>query len=405
MSICKLKISLLVLLSLLIGTFSVSAQIVDAEGQYVDTVFNDHVDRTAEDFVIASLLVADPGTVMYSVLGHACIRLQCPAFDMDYCFSYESEGVQNRVLDFLAGKLMMGLFAIPVEDYCAQYREDGRGVYEYMLNLPIEVKRELWRILDEHLAEGIRLPYDYYHRGCATTALEFVKEALGETVIVYDRSLYKYSPTARELCIKHSQGALWVQFFALLIVGNEADEPLVGDRQLIIPTDLVHAWLQAKVNGKQLLASEPNILVEGEPKVADGWFTPMVLAILLLILSTANLLWKRPYFDWLMLAAQTLVGCFMTYLICFSDLCCTDWNWLIIPFNPLPLIFWYCRKYWALPYAGVLVIWCIAMAATTIWGHVLVDWSHILMVVAWIIIVIKQTDIIHNVKSLDKIKV
>ena len=77
----------------------------------MDTVFNDHVDRTAEDFVIASLLVADPGTVMYSVLGHACIRLQCPTFGMDYCFSYESD-VSQKVLSFLAGKLMMGLPAV-----------------------------------------------------------------------------------------------------------------------------------------------------------------------------------------------------------------------------------------------------------------------------------------------------
>ena len=51
------NISLLTLLLLVAGTFSVSAQIVDANGQYVDTVFNDNVDRTAEDFVIASLLV------------------------------------------------------------------------------------------------------------------------------------------------------------------------------------------------------------------------------------------------------------------------------------------------------------------------------------------------------------
>ena len=78
----------------------------------MDTVFNDNVDRTSGDFVIASLLVADPGTVLYSVLGHACIRLQCPVFDLDYCFSYESEDVENRMLDFLAGKLMMGLFAV-----------------------------------------------------------------------------------------------------------------------------------------------------------------------------------------------------------------------------------------------------------------------------------------------------
>ena len=378
---------------------SASAQIVDAQGQYVDTVFHDNVDRTAEDFVIASLLVADPGTVMYSVLGHACLRLQCPAFGMDYCFSYESEGVKNRVLDFLAGNLMMGLFAIPVEDYCSQYREDGRGVYEYKLNLPIEVKRELWRILDEKIAEGHRLPYDYYHRGCAITIVDFVKQALGETVIVYDRSLYAQNPTARELCIENSQLALWVQFVALFLVGNEADIPFVGEKQLIIPTDLVHAWQKAKVNGEYLLESEPTILVEGKPQINDGWFTPMVLAIILLVLAIINLWVKYPYFDWLMLAAQTLVGCGMTYLIIFSDLCCTEWNWLIIPFNPLPAIFWKWRKYWALPYVGILAIWCIAMTAISVWGNVLVDWSHILMVIAWIIIVIKQYK-----KNINKIK-
>ena len=386
----RFNILLFSLLLLVAGSLSVSAQIVDAEGQYVDTVFNDNVDRTAEDFVIASLLVADPGTVMYSVLGHACLRLQCPDFGLDYCFSYESEGVQNRVLDFLAGKLMMGLFAIPVEEYCDIYRKDGRGVYEYRLNLPVEIKQELWRILDEKIAEGHRIPYDYYHRGCAITIVDFVKKALAQTKIVYDNSLYEYKPTARELCIENSQQALWVQFVALFLVGNEADIPLVGEKQLIIPTDLVEAWQKATVNGKQLLASEPTTLVEGKPQVNDGWFTPMVLAIILLVLSIANLFWFRPYFDWVMLTAQTLIGCGMTYLISFSDLCCTEWNWLIIPFNPLPAIGWKWRKYWALPYVGVLAVWCVAMTAITIWGHVLVDWSHILMVVSWMIIVIKQ---------------
>ena len=387
----NLYIFLLSLLLLLAGTFSVSAQIVDAEGLYVDTVFNDHVDRTAEDFVIASLLIADPGRELYSVLGHASIRLQCPNFNMDYCYSYEGEDVGRKILSFLAGELEMGLYAIPVDDYCASYREDGRGVYEYTFNLPIEVKQELWRVLDNHVAEGIHLPYDYFHRGCAITAKDFVKEALGEIVIVYDRSLYENGQSVKEIWNKHTQNALWVRFFCYFIgAGVDLEKPLVGEKQLIIPSDLVHAWQQAKVNGRPLLASEPNILGEGEPKVADGWFTPMVLVILLLVLAIANLFWSRPYFDWLMLSAQTVIGCGMTYLICFSDLCCTDWNWLIIPFNPLPAVFWYWRKYWALPYAGILTIWCIAMAATTIWGHVLVDWSHILMVVAWIIIVIKQ---------------
>ena len=377
----------------MIGTHTLSAQIVDEQGQYVDTVFHDNVDRTAEDFVIASLLVADPGTVLYSVLGHTCIRLQCPSFGLDYCFSYEGEDASQKVLSFLAGKLMMGLFAIPTEKYCTNYREVGRGVYEYKLSLPIEVKRELWRILDEHLAEGTRLPYDYYHRGCAVTAKNFVKEALGNNEIVYDKLLCENSHTARELCVKYSQNAKWVQFFALFLAGNETDKLLSGDKQLIIPIDLVHAWQQATVNGEPLLAKEPIVLVEGEPQIADGWFTPMIFAMILLVLAIANLFWRRPYFDWLMLVAQTIVGCGMTYLIVFSDLCCTDWNWLIIPFNPLPVIFWRWRKYCALPYVGVLVVWSVAMSVITVWGHALVDWSHIVIVLAWGIVVIKQINI------------
>ena len=119
----KLNILIFTLLSFLIGTFSVSAQTKDTEQQYVDTIFHDNVDRTAEDFVIASLLVADPGTVLYSVLGHACIRLQCPAFGLDYCYSYESENRMQRILAFLAGKLKMGLFYIPNELYWLSFAQ------------------------------------------------------------------------------------------------------------------------------------------------------------------------------------------------------------------------------------------------------------------------------------------
>ena len=403
-----LTILFLILLSLTIGTPMVSAQIVDEQGQYVDTTFHDNVDRAAEDFVIASLLVADPGRVMYSVLGHSCLRLQCPAFGMDYCFSYESEAVKNRVLDFLAGKLKMGLFAIPVEDYCAIYREEGRGVYEYRLNLPIEVKRELWRVLDEHVAEGIYLPYDYYHRGCALTAKKFVEEALGDNKIVYDKSLYENSYSIKEIWNQYTKKELWVRFICYFIGGGrEVETPLDGGEQLIISLSLVDAWQQSTVNGEPLLPSKPTILVEGEPQVSNAWFTPMILAIMLLVLSIFNLFWSHPYFDWLMLVVQTLIGCIVTYLVCFSDLCCTDWNWLIIPFNPLLAIFWYWRRYWALPYVGVLVVWCIAMSAITIFGHVIVVWSHIVLVLAFVVILFKQTNILqrwHHAKVASNIK-
>lgn len=391
----KINIFVLSLISVVITTLPLFAQSQsNAQGVSAGMRYDD-IDRDAEDFVIASVLIADPGTFMYSVLGHACIRLQCPTYGLDYCYSYEAEDDDNKVLTFLSGNLKMGLYAIPTDEYCYPYREEGRGVYEYILNLPIETKRELWCVMDIHLAEGINLPYDYYHRGCAITIVDFVNEALGETVIVYDRSLYENGQSVKEIWNKHTKNALWVRFLCYFIgAGQEIEKPLVGDKQLIIPTDLVHAWQQAKVNGEPLLASEPTILVAGEPQVADTWFTPMVLAIMLLVLAVANMFWERPCLDWLLLILQTIIGCIMVYLIVFSNLCCTSWNWLIIPFNPLPAICWKWRQYWALPYSGILMLWCLFMAAMNILGQVLVDWSHVLLVLAWIFIIFKQKKIV-----------
>ena len=92
-----------------------SAMPMLAKEQYVDPVFGDTIDRTAEDFVTVSLLVADPGKAVYSTMGHSCLRMQCPTFGLDYCFTYESEDVTTRFLNFIAGNLYMCLFAIPTD--------------------------------------------------------------------------------------------------------------------------------------------------------------------------------------------------------------------------------------------------------------------------------------------------
>lgn len=362
----------------------------DYVGRAQATPPTDSIDRDAEDFVIASLLVVDPGTVLYSVLGHACIRMQCPAYGLDYCFSYESEAVKHRVADFLAGKLYMGLFAIPLEEYCAPYREEGRGVYEYTFNLPIEVKRELWRVLDEEMMKGSMQPYDYYHHGCAISCVHFVEQAIGNNGAITYHSDFLQSPrNAKEIFDQHATAAPWAKWFVLTIAGGEADMPIVGEAQLICPKELAQAWQQATYRGVPILQQERHTLVAGVPQYPQTKFTPMMLAIVLLLIAIANLFWKKPYIDWCFLALQTAVGLCMTYLIFISDLCCTSWNWLIIPFNPLPAIFWHWRKYWVLPYVGVLIIWVLVMIFVP---HILVDTPHLIITIAWIVVLIHSKD-------------
>ena len=165
----------------------------------------DSVDVNAPDFVKVSLLIASPGEVLYSLTGHACLRMECPVYDLDYCYSYESENVKEKVLTFLAGKLKMGMFSIPTKEFLSEYKKDERGLYQYELNLPIAVKRNLWQKLDEAVEEGADLPYDYAKRGCAKATLDFLLSALDTVQVEYAPwpERYKLLVLASSMCHSH----------------------------------------------------------------------------------------------------------------------------------------------------------------------------------------------------------
>ena len=85
-------------------------------------------DSVDENFVIASVLLAEPGGALYSNAGHVTLRLQCPDHKLDYVFSYESENVSKKILSFLSGNLKMGMFAIPTAEPTAERIKPQRDV-------------------------------------------------------------------------------------------------------------------------------------------------------------------------------------------------------------------------------------------------------------------------------------
>lgn len=210
------------------------ADVTTADGRVLTEAQMDSL-RLTSDFVIASVCVADPTHWVDDVLGtngHAFIRLKCPTFGMDFCFSYESESINDQLLRLLQGKLKMGMFCYETNDYIEDYRRWNRRVQEYKLNLPPEAKTRLWEIMDNHVTNQLNLKLDLEKRGCANSLEYFVEKALGKTTIVYD---------------------------------DQADR-----RMTCIPVNLVNAWLHASINGKPLLTYNRD-LVEAEP--ATWWDT------------------------------------------------------------------------------------------------------------------------------------
>lgn len=332
-----------------------------------------------DDFVITSLLFASPGDVLYSRVGHVAIRMECPEHNLDYVFSYESEDASRKIISFLAGKLKMGLYAFQTQDYLDQYIEENREVKQYRLTLPIEAKRNLWRILDNHLQEGMALPYDYLQRGCAYSALQMLDEGIAPLKIHYGTWPDSFHLSRRELTGIQMDKYPWVWCFMNLICNGSIDESCTYEEKVIMPQDLLRVLSNASVDNVPIMQDEPVTLISGSFEPKSARFTPLMLSLILLLLTIVCLVLRKSAMDYVLLAIQTILGIVTVYLVCFSSLCCTEWSWLIIPFNPLPLIFWKWRKYWRIPYAFTLIAWAAFMVFSK---HQLTDWPYVVMAIA-----------------------
>lgn len=215
--------------------------------------FNDTIDRMAEDFVFVSLMVADPTDWrddMLGTQGHAFLRLQCPVFDLDYCFSYESEHVNTQLSKYAQGKLKMGMFAYPTDAYLEDYRHWNRAVHEYRLNLPPDVETRLWEIMDNKLSRGLSMKLDLSRRGCAISVVHFIKAALQDIPIVYPQGTRYETLSRREILYQDMGANPWLRLVSCAMVPNAYDKDCSIDEKLIAPADLAEVWSQSTVNGK-----------------------------------------------------------------------------------------------------------------------------------------------------------
>lgn len=336
------------------------------------------VKQPAEDFVTASVCVASPGEEIYSALGHACLRLQCPTHGLDYVYSYESEDASHKVLDFFAGRLKMAVRAVPTSEYVAQYAPEGRGVTEYVLRLPIRVKQRLWQQMDARL-QYTPVPYDYMNRSCAVSVLDWLEEAIGKDSLEYAPWPEKYGRSRKEIG-GDSIVNEWNHIFVCTFVTGEANDVHIDNRRkVIIPSELVEVLQGAQAFGTPLMEDGCNVLQPTTKTVSPAKVTPLMLSLVVLLLSLVNLRLHKTWLRAVVLIPCLLLGLFVLYLVVLSDLPCTQWNWLVIPFCPLPFIFWKWRRLWTLPFAAICVAWIVGLL---LYPHQVVDSAHLVLAAA-----------------------
>lgn len=379
-------IGLLLMAVMMIPAVAFGQENAEPEG----TEVKDTVNRDDPNFVIASVMVAEPTDVkddFIGVLGHMFIRLQCKQFGLDNIYSYESESVEEEFGSFLAGKMTMGMFRIGTETYLEDYRKWNRAVHEYTLNLPPKEKTELWRELDRRVDEGRDLQFDLIKRGCVKSVVDAVETVL-TTNIEYKEWPERFTLSRREMLGKTLEDYSWVNFLVTSFSGTVLDADCGNEEKIFIPQDLIDVWTKATYKGQPLLTYKGDIVECPVVKHEDTWFTPMVMMIVLLVVTIALSFTTFRYWDYLMLGLQAAVGLLLLYLSLISSIQTTGWWMLMLIYTPLPALLWKWRRKWGLAYSIALVVFAIAALC---WPHRIVELPHLVFALTPAVICGKDT--------------
>lgn len=316
-------------------------------------------DATAtKDSVVVSLLTCTPGHLIYELYGHTAIRVkELGSRQSDWVFNYGSFSFEQPhfMWRFVLGQTDYELCVVPYVYFYDAYVREGRGIDEQVLNLTVDEARRLVDALSNNLLpQNATYRYDFFNDNCTTRAISMIERAV-DGKVVWPKEEKEQS--LRNIVDEFSSTSPWNRFGQNLLLGAEADQKANLRKQMFAPIYAEHYMDKALVKSndgstRQLVKALRTLLPE-QPKpvktfpISPMWFFGM-LFVCSIVVSAIEYARHRFYwqFDVLLYLAQGLTGCVTAFLFFFSEHPTVGTNWLVLMFNPLPLVFfaWYMKK-------------------------------------------------------------
>lgn len=302
-----------------------------------------------------SVLTCSPGDEIYSIFGHTAIRVYNPNTKVDAVvnyglFDFNQESFVYRFVkgetDYMCGVENFGSFLY-------SYAWRGSGVKATVLDLTDAEKERIIRVLTNDLKPQNReYRYNFAFNNCATKIRDIVNFAYSGKY----ESLLPSEYTFRQIIGKYAENYPWFMFsFDVCLGGKDYNTLMTPEEVQFLPEHLDVALNNSLINrdGEE---TRPNtrqevILTPAEKTIESTFFTPLVVACILLALSIINLALGNKcriasnIYSGTLLFTFTLVGLLITFLIFFSEHPFTTWNMNILIFNPLLVI----------PFVGLMV--------------------------------------------------
>ena len=303
------------------------------------------------DSTVISLITCSPGKEVYEKFGHTGIRIKDKKNGNDLIFNYGifSFETENFYYKFIKGETDYQLGLYYTGNFLPAYAERNSVVWEQVLNLTVDERRKLIKLLLENYEpENRTYRYNFVFDNCATRPRDKILSALNGYVKLESNNEPK---TFRQWIGIYVGTDTWLKFGIDLVFGMDADSFASPSQSMFLPEALMTEFQQAQIylsNGQtKKLVSDKNILVNKNAVsgTSSGWsIKPLTVSLILLIIGTLITIWdlfrRRHYklFDSFLYIVTGLGGLIAAYLMFFSTHPLVKMNLNLLWLNPLNLV-------------------------------------------------------------------
>ena len=247
--------------------------------------------RAADDDASApriGVVTMQPGEVFFERFGHDALVVADPASGQltSYNFGFFDPSEPDFVGNFVRGRMMYYLVALPLEEDLMQYRDAGRGVSLQWLDLPPQQARALAADLAERAKpENARYRYDYFTANCSTMVRDALDRAMGGA-LQSQLAGRSRGNSYRSEAVRLASPSPWMWLGFDLGLGPWADQPLSRWQESFVPMRLADGLREARNSaGRPLVLGEQELLPQRLPpepaEYARPWWPWLLLGLVL----------------------------------------------------------------------------------------------------------------------------
>jgi hypothetical protein len=309
-----------------------------------------------------SLLTCTPGMELYSTFGHSALRVIDSTEGYDIIFNYGTFDFNDPDFykKFVKGKLLYFLSVDEFTDFMEQYRYEGRGIIEQVLNLTCHEKHELLNALFENAKEENKYyKYDFVYDNCTTRLRDMLENHSEDTLHVKEiRPSQKV--TFRHLIHEYLAhgGQYWSKLGIDILLGLPLDKKATNRETQFLPDYLLKAFDSTSLGNRPLVEEKKVIL---EPQLTfkkNILLSPLVIfSLLFLIIAYLSFTGKANvflrWFDFILFFVAGAMGVLLLFMWFGTDhqACRNNFNlFWALPTHFAASFFLFSKKAWVKTY-------------------------------------------------------